>query len=77
MSVEFNISEFVLDDSAVGSELEGFSVYLPAKMPFTLSVFADTKYHTTVNLVYGKSRSVSLWSPPDCRVLSPMNLFYR
>ena len=31
MSVEFNISEFVLDDSAVGLELEGFSVHLLAK----------------------------------------------
>ena len=47
-------------------------------MPFTLSLFADTKYPgITANLVYGRSRSVSLWSLPDCRVLSQMNLSYR
>ena len=28
ISVEFKLNEFVLDDSAVGLELEGFGVYL-------------------------------------------------
>ena len=49
-------------------------------MPFTLSVFADTQYRgITVNLVYGRSRSVSLVtrSLPDCRILSPVNVSYR
>ena len=49
-----------------------------SKMLLTLSVFPDTKYPgITANLVYGRSRSVSPRSLPDCRILSPVNLSYR
>ena len=74
ISVEFKPNEFV-DDSAVG--LEGFSLYLQ-QHAFHADVSADTKHCLTVNLVCGRSQSVSPWSFSDRRVLwlSLMNLSY-
>jgi hypothetical protein len=43
------------------------------KMPFTLSVFADSNHHITVNFVCGRSESVSLWSFSDSRNPSALN----
>ena len=34
--------------------------FISQQMPFTLSISTDTKHRITVNLVYGRSQSVSL-----------------
>ena len=53
-------------------------VFISHKNTFHAERFADTKHRgITVNLVYGRSRSVSVWSLPDCRILSPVDLSYR